>query len=51
MKTPEKPVRIHYIETARTPSPGPVRLDTILEERIKAFRRAKNLHQAVNTNK
>ena len=46
MKTPKKPVLINYIETARTTSPAPVKIDVILAERIKAFQRAKKQQQA-----
>ena len=45
MKTTKQPVRIHYIETARSASPNPVRIDIILQQRIKAFRRAKSQRQ------
>ena len=46
MKTTKQPLRIHYIETARTTSPAPVKIDITLAERIKAFQRAKKQQQA-----
>ena len=51
MKTTKQPLRIHYIETARTASPAPVKIDIILAERIKAFRRAKELNQTEKVTK
>lgn len=51
MKTTRQPLRIHYIVTARTASLAPVKIDTILAERIKAFARAKALNQITKTTK
>ena len=45
MKTSEQHTATYYIETVRTPLSAPVKIDTILVERIRAFKRAKDLHR------
>lgn len=49
MKTQEQKPVITYIQTARSAAKHPVKIDRILKERIKAFRRAKELNQAATT--
>ena len=49
MKTPTQRPVLYYIHTARSASASPVKIDRILKERIKAFKRAKLLNQATKT--
>lgn len=44
MKTPQEKELITYIETPRGSS-SPVKLDTVLQERIRAFKRAKQIRR------